>query len=130
MYKVNIDGVAELTEEVQKVEFSSETPVDSGARSSSIVATMTITGRVAYDSDKVFMKEATGKIAEWSMKKPDSPETYKSVTVNFDHTGVSRSYSLENAFVVSFRESFEDQNGYFELVVRQKKDRLDGVTVE
>ena len=132
MYTVTIADVAELTEEVLKVTFSSATPASSDARSSSIGVTLTITGRVAYDADKVFMKDSTKAIAEWSTKKPDSPETYKEVTVKFDHTGATRTYKLSHAFVVSFYEQFEDQNGFFELVVRQKKDRIDdnGIKVE
>jgi len=129
MYKVTIADVAELTEEVLKVEIDSEIPENSEARSSSIIVTLTITGRVSYDSDKVFMKDATKEIAAWSFLKPDSPDTYKAVTVEFDHTGTTRTYTLENAFVVSFHEGFEDQNGVFQLKVRQKKDRLVGVSV-
>ena len=130
MYKVTIADVAELTEEVLKVEFDSVIPEDSDARSSSIGATITITGRVSYDTDKVFMKDSTKAIAMWSLLKPDSPDTYKAVTVEFNHTGVKRTYTLENAFVVSFHEGFEDQNGEFVLKVRQKKDRLYGVSVD
>ena len=130
MYKVTIADVAELTEEVLKVEFDSTTPAGSDARSSNIGAMLTITGRVSYDADKPFMKDSTKEIAAWSMVKPDSTDTYKAVSVTFDHTGLTRSYELSHAFVVSFHEQFEDQNGFFELVVRQKKDRLDGVTVE
>ena len=130
MYKVTIADIAELTEEVLRVEIDSTTPEDSDARSSRIGVTLTITGRVSYDSDKIFMKDSTKAIAAWSMLKPDSPDTYKAVEVNFDHTGVKRTYKLENAFVVSFHESFEDQNGTFILKVRQKKDRLYGASVD
>jgi len=125
MYTVTIADVAELTEEVTKVMFSSATPDNSDARSSSIGVSLTITGRVAYDADKLFMKDSTKAIAEWSTKKPDSPDTYKEVTVIFNHTGAKRKYVLSHAFVVSFTEQYEDQNGFFELVVKQKKDRLD-----
>lgn len=130
MYKVTIADVAELTEEVLKVDFSSKIPETSDARSSNIGATLTIKGRVAYDAEKDFMNKSLKDIAIWSMVKPDSPDTYKAVDVVFDHTGLTRTYSLSHAFVVSFDEWFEDQNGFFELVVRQKKDRLDGVKVE
>jgi len=126
MYTVKIADVAELTQEVLEVDFDSTTPGDSEARSSTITNTITITGRISYDSEKAFMKESTKKIAAWSMLKPDSADTYKTVTVEFDHTGVKRTYELSHAFVVSFHEKFKDQNGFFTLVVRQKKDRLDG----
>jgi hypothetical protein len=127
MYKVTIADVAELTEEVQLVEFDSAIPKNADARSSNIGATLIITGQVNYDFDKTFMKEATQKIASWSLYKPDSAETYKTVTVVFNHTGTTRTYELSHAFVVSFKEGFGDQIGNFELVVRQRKDRLDGV---
>lgn len=130
MYKVTITDVAELTEEVLKVEFNSVIPEDSEARSSLIGASITIYGRVNYDVDKLFMRDSSKSIAEWSIVKPDSPETYKTVTVIFDHTGLTRTYELTHAFVVSFHERFEDQNGFFELVVKQKQDRLDGVSIE
>ena len=130
MYKVTIADVCEMTEEVLKIALDSVIPEDSDAKSSNIGVTLTITGRVSYDSDKVFMKNSTKAIAEWSLLKPDSPDTYKSVTVEFDHTGIKRKYTLENAFVVSFHEGFEDQNGEFVLKVRQKKDRLYGVSIE
>jgi len=130
MYKVSIADVAELTQEVLKVEFDSVIPDTADARSSNIATTVTIKGRVSYDSDKAFMKDATKEIASWSLVKPDSPDTYKAVSVEFDHTGATRKYELSHAFVVSFHEEFEDQNGFFTLVVRQKKDRLDGTTVE
>jgi len=129
-YVVSIADVAELTEEVLKVQFDSVIPEDADARSSNIAATLTITGRVAYDSDKAFMKDALKEIAAWSVKKPSDADTYKSVSVAYNHTGALRVYELSHAFVVSFHEQFEDQNGVFELVVRQKKDRLDGVKVE
>lgn len=130
VYKVTIADVAELTEEVLKIEFDTRIPETADARSSNIEAVMTITGRVSYDSDKAFMKDATKEIAAWAVKKPNDADTYKTVSVEFDHTGSTRKYELSHAFVVSFHEQFEDQNGFFELVVKQKKDRLDGVKVE
>ena len=129
MYKVTIADICELTEEVLKVEFLSDAPNDAGARSSNIVSSVVIEGRIAYDFDKMFMKDSTKQIAAWALVKPDSVDTYKAVSVEFDHTGIARKYELTHAFVVSFLERFEDQNGYFKLVLRQKKDRLDGVFV-
>jgi hypothetical protein len=130
MYKVTIAGIAELTEEVIKVDFNSAIFGDSHARSSDIAATLTIQGRVAYGADKPFMKDSAKEIAKWSTVKPDSVDTYKAVSVVFDHMGLTRTYSLSHAFVVSFDERFEGQNGFFRLVIRQKKDRIDGVTVK
>lgn len=130
MYKVTIADVAELTEEILKIEFDITTPSSSDARSSDIGATLTIVGRVAYDANKDFMKNSIKEISAWSMVKPDSTDTYKEIFAKFNHTGSNRSYKLSHAFVIAFHEFFEDQNGYFQLVVRQKKDRLDGVAIE
>lgn len=130
MYKVTIADITELTEEVTKVAFDSNIPGDSTVRSSSIETTLTISGRVSYDADKLFMRDSAKAIAEWSMQKPDSADSYKTVTVEYIHTQAPRKYELSHAFVVSYHEQFDEETGTFELVVRQKKDRLDGVKVE
>ena len=64
------------------------------------------------------------------MVKPDSVDSYKTVTVEFDHTGLTSKYELSHAFVVNYHEEYEDQNGFFKLIVRQKKDRLDVVDIQ
>jgi hypothetical protein len=130
MYTISIADYCELTAEVKKVEFNSQIPQASEARASAIEGTITITGRISYDADKPFMKDSTKALAEWSLVKPDSMDAYKEVVVTFGHTGLERKYTLSHAFVVSFHEQFEDQDGSFTLVIRQKKDRLDGITVE
>jgi hypothetical protein len=117
MYKVTIEGIAELTEEVLKVEFESGKTA-SGNVASRIAATITITGQISFDSDKTFMKESTKAIADWSMLKPDSDDSYKNVMVVFVNTGEIQ-YELPFAFVISYHEHFEDQNGFFRLVVKE-----------
>jgi len=129
MYTVAIADITELTEGILRVEFSTTTPVNSEARSSSIEASLAIVGKVPYDFEKAYIKDAVKDIATWAMVKPDSAETYKKVTVTINHTGETRIYELSHAFVVSFNEYFEDENGFFQLVVRQKKDWLDDVVV-
>ena len=62
MYTVSIADIADLTEEVVKVEFNSEI-VSSEPISSKIVATISINGQISFDSDKVFMKESAKSIA-------------------------------------------------------------------
>ena len=130
MYKVTIADVAEMTEEVLKVGFDSKIPDNANVRSSNIEATLTISGIISYDADKLFMRDSAKSVAVWSMVKPESVDSYKTVTVEYIHTQAPRKYVLTHAFVVSYNEQFDEENGTFELVVRQKKDRLDGVTVE
>ena len=129
-YHVSIADVADLTEEIMGVEFSSKIPETSNARSANIETTLTVVGKISYDADKTFMKDSAKAIAEWSMVKPESVDSYKTVTVEYVHTATPRKYELSHAFVVSYNEKFDEESGTFELVLRQKKDRLDGVTVE
>jgi hypothetical protein len=129
-YKVTIADVTELTEEVQKVEFNSIIPTDSSVRSANIETIVKITGRISYDGDKLFMRDAAKKIAVWSMVKPESVDSYKKVTVEYIHTDAPRKYEFSHAFVVSYHEEFAEEAGNFVLVIKQKKARLDGVGVE
>ena len=129
-YKVTIADVTELTEEVSQVMFDSRIPVTSIARSADIEAIVTVRGRISYDSDKLFMRDSAKKIAEWSLVRPESVDSYKKVTVEYIHTEAPRKYELSHAYVISYSEEFTEGSGTFELIVKQKKDRLDGVVIE
>jgi len=128
-YNVKI-GDVELTQEIKKVEFSSSIPDTSKVRSSNIDSTITITGRISYDAEDQFMRDALKEIAVWSLVKPESTDAYKEATVEYIHTGAPRKYTFSHAFVVSFREQYGDEDGDFELVVRQKTDKTESVTIE
>ena len=128
-YKLNIQDVADMSEEIEEITFSSHTPADSTARSSNIWTTLTIKGKISFMQDKVFMRDSTKKIAEWSLVRPAEAETYKSVTLEYLHSDTPRKYEMPFAFVVSYKETFADIDGKFELVLRQKVDRLDSVTI-
>ena len=117
MYKVIIEGIAELTAEVLGVEYSTERNTNYTI-SPKIVATITIMGQISFDADKVFMKESAKSLADWSLLKPDSDEIYKKVSVELVNTG-EVIHELNYAFVVSYQEYFEDQNGFFKLVVNE-----------
>ena len=117
MYRVTIADVAELTEEILKVEFGSEL-TSTETISSKIVATITISGQISFDSDKRFMLDSAKAIAAWSLLKPSCDDTYKKVSVVLSSTGETR-YELPFAYVISYHEQFEDQNGFFKLVVKE-----------
>jgi hypothetical protein len=122
-YKLTIPGVAELTEEIQSITFESQIDASSVARSSNIGVTLMVAGQVACDSGKTDMMENMAAIANWSVLKPRSGDgNYKEVEATFTHDGVERSYKLSHAFAISFKEWFVDQNGHFELVLREKAD--------
>ena len=117
MYEVTIEGIAKLTEEVIKVEFRSEI-ISNSTVASKVVTTIVITGQISFDSDRLFMKESTKSIVAWSLLRPGYGDVYKNVKVVLTNTGEIR-YELPYAFVVSYHEHFEDQNGTFKLIVKE-----------
>jgi len=119
--KVVISDIAELTEEVKAVEFTSK--VCAGSVSSKIVATIEVRGQNSFDSNKQAMLDSAKSLATWSLSKPGSDDAYKNVLVQFDDTGETR-YELMDAFVISYREWFEDQNGFFVLVMKGLKSGI------
>ena len=129
-YKVVIAGVTELSEEIINVSFSSKIPEDSFARSSDIEAELVIHGKVSFDADKLFMRDAAKSMAMWALVKPESADAYKKVTVEYQHATAPRKYEFSHAFVVSYHEEFTKTDGDFTLVLKQKKDRIDGVVIE
>ena len=129
-YKIVIADITELSEEIIDVSFSSKIPEGSFARSSDIEAELVIHGKVSFDADKLFMRDAAKSMAEWSLVKPESADAYKKVTVEYQHATAPRKYELSHAFVVSYQEEFTKTDGNFTLVLKQKKDRIDGVVIE
>ena len=129
-YVINIDGVADLSEEIATVKFESKIPDSSNVRSSNHDTVLTINGRLQFDNDKVLMRDHGKAIAEWSLVKPDSPDTYKKITVSFTHAGSARKFEFPHAFLISYTETFTDLDGTFVLVVKQKSDRQDEVVIE
>lgn len=129
-YKIVIADVTELGEEIIDVSFSSDIPEDSFARSSDIEAVLTIEGKISFDADKLFMRDSAKSMAMWAMVKPESADAYKKVTVEYQHATAPRKYELSHAFVVSYKETFTKTDGHFTLVLKQKKDRIDGVVIE
>jgi len=129
-YKIVIADVAELSEEIIDVTFESHIPSDSFARSSDIETTIRVKGKISFDADKLFMRDSAKSMAEWSLVRPESADAYKKVTVEYVHSTAPRKYELSHAFVVSYNEVFTKMDGQFELIMKQKKDRIDGITIE
>ncbi len=129
-YKIVIADVTELGEEIIDVSFSSRIPEDSFARSSDIEAELVIRGKVSFDADKLFMRDSAKSMATWALVKPESADAYKKVTVEYQHATAPRKYEFSHAFVVAYKEEFTKTDGEFILVLKQKKDRIDGVVIE
>ncbi|MCL2815619.1 MAG: membrane-associated protease 1 [Oscillospiraceae bacterium] len=129
-YKVIIDGVAELSAEILEVEFVSKIPDASNARSTDLKVLVTIKGRISFMDGNVAMPNNMRDIAKWSLVKPSLLESYKEVTLEYMHAAVTRKYTLPQAFVISYTESFGKTDGIFTLVLKQKEDQVADVTIE
>lgn len=134
-YKVTVEGMEsfEIAQEcVRGVKFATDIPLDSNARTKDVGNTLTITGRIltAVDGDPF---DSTRKLALWSAVPAEKADCYRKVTVEHIAAGImERKYYFPNAFVVDYKEEFENAEGTgkFTLVIKQKKDKLNMVTVE
>lgn len=122
--KVN-DSTTLGIETIQTVDFSVDMPKDSNARTTDTTVTLTVTGKVLTILDDG--TEGTVDLALWSMIPAEQADCYRNVTVQVTAAGqVVREYTLPNAFIVDYKEIYGDTEGVgtFELVVRQKKDKI------
>lgn len=134
-FKVKIEGAETIDlsiESVETVKLTTDTPEDSNARSKDVGSTMVITGKIltAVDGDPF---DSTSKMGIWSLVPAEKADCYRKVTVEvISADQVIRKITYPNAFVVDYKENFGDTEGIgtFELIVRQKKDKLSTVTVE
>lgn len=134
-YKVTIEGAEsfEIAKEcVRSVEFTTDIPLDSNARTKDVGSTLVITGRIltAVDGDPF---DSTRKLALWSAVPAEKSDCYRKVTVEHVAAGImERKYYFPNAFVIDYKEDFGDVEGTgtFTLVIKQKKDKLNMITVE
>ena len=118
---LKIADIAEITEGISYVEFTSTIDEHSYARSSDIYCTLMIQGVINMDSTKML---------EWSLVASNHADCYKAVEVSYTHNDVTTKYKFSHAFPVSYKEENADQEKRFTLVVRQKKDRLADIVVE
>ena len=122
---LKIADIAEITEGISNVEFTSAIDERSYARSADIYCTLVIQGVINMDSEKKILGDESKKMLEWSLVASNSADCYKAVEVSYTHNDVT-----SHAFPVSYKEENADQEKKFTLVVRQKKDRLADITVE
>ncbi|MCT4584555.1 MAG: membrane-associated protease 1 [Peptostreptococcaceae bacterium] len=131
--KVEGPGVIELNKEsIQTVKLKTDLPIDSNARTKDLGSTMTITGKIltAVDGEPF---DSTRQLGLWSLVPAEKADCYRKVTLDvISADQIVRSINYPNAFVVDYKESFGDEEGVgtFELIIRQKKDKLANVTIE
>ncbi|MBU3104345.1 membrane-associated protease 1 [Clostridium gasigenes] len=134
-FKVKIEGAETINlsiESVETVKFTTDTPKDTNARSKDVGSTMIISGKIltAVDGDPF---DATRQMGTWSLVPAEKADCYRKITVEvISADQIIRKITYPNAFVVDYKEHFGDTEGIgtFELVVRQKKDKLSLVTIE
>jgi len=132
---VKVDGQTsfEIAKEcVQKVKFQTDIPLDSNARTKDVGSTLQISGKilVATDGDPF---DSTRQLAQWSLVPAEEAAAYRQVTVEILNAGVvERKYSFPRAFVVDYKEDFgnSDGIGVFNIMIKQKKDRLALISVD
>lgn len=132
---VKIDGQQsfEVSKEcVKKVKFQTEIPMDSNARTKDVGCALEISGKilVATDGDPF---DSTRQLALWSMVPAEDAAAYRQVTVEIVEAGIiERKYTFPRAFVVDYKENFgsTDGIGTFNIVIKQKKDKLDMISVD
>lgn len=108
---------------VTSVKLISDTPDDSNARSNDLAIGLQIKGRIISEGAN---GDPTLQLSKWSLIPVEDSNCYGQVSVEYVHAGMTvRSISMTNAFVVSYKESFDNENGVgiFDIMLRQKKDR-------
>lgn len=134
-FKVTIEGAEKIElgiESVRKVVLKTDTPEDSNARSKDVGSTMIISGKIltALDGEEF---DGTRQMGVWSLIPAEKADCYRKVTVEvLSADQIIRKIFFPNAFVVDYKEHYGDTEGVgtFELVVKQKKDKLDQVKIE
>jgi hypothetical protein len=131
--KIEGNGTIEIKRDnVLSVEYRSDIPKDSNARSKDQGATLIVKGKILTGLGGV-VGDDTVAIGRWSVVPVEAADVYRSVKVDvLSANQVVRSYAFPNAFVVDYTEEYADQSGVgvFTLVVKQKKDLLKNIAIE
>lgn len=109
---------------ITSVEFISDTPDASNARSTDLGLILKIVGRINF-SLGAEEEDSTVELANWSLMPSDQSDCYRNVQVQVVNGGqIVRQYTYPNAFVMDYTEDLNDEEGVgeFELLLKQKKD--------
>jgi hypothetical protein len=134
-FRVKVEGAESIDlniESIETVEFKTDTPDDSNARSTDLGTTLVITGKILTPVNGE-AADTTIKLAQWSLVPAEKADCYRKVTVDvISASQIVRQFSLPNAFVVSYEEEYGDVEGVgtFKLCAKQKKDKTGAVKFE
>ena len=111
---------------IMTVEFTSDIPHDSNARSTDLGSTVQITGKIlaAVDGEAA---DDTSKIARWALVPAENADCYRNVLIEVVNASqIVRQITLPNAFVIDYKEDFSDEagTGVFTLLIKQKTDKM------
>ena len=126
-FRVKISGGKDVDFDegiITSVEFVSDTPDTSNARSTDLGVIMNIKGRINF-SLGAEQDDSTVELANWSLMPSDQADCYRNVQVQVVSGGqIVRQYTYPNAFVMGYTEDLNDEEGVgsFELLLKQKKD--------
>lgn len=134
-FKLKVEGPETIElglESIQTVDFRTDIPHDSNARSKDMGSTVVITGKIltAVDGDPF---DSTRQLGLWSLVAAEKADCYRKATIEVIAADqVVRKFYYPNAFVVDYTEDYGDTEGVgtFELIMKQKKDKISQVTVE
>ncbi|WML33886.1 membrane-associated protease 1 [Clostridium sp. OS1-26] len=134
-FRVKVEGAESINlniESVLTVEFKTDTPDDSNARSTDLGTSLAITGKILTPVGGE-AADGTIKLAQWSLVPAEKADCYRNVQVDvISASQVVRQLTLPNAFVVNYEEHYGDGEGVgtFKLYVKQKKDKTAKVKFE
>lgn len=106
------------------VEFVSDTPDSSNARSTDLGVVLKISGRINF-SLGAEEDDSTVELANWALMPSDQSDCYRNVQVQVVNGGqIVRQYTYPNAFVMDYTEDLNDDEGVgaFQILLKQKKD--------
>lgn len=113
--------------QIESLQFISEVPEDSNAKTSNMAVTVKMTGRIGVNNEENDAEDKSLKLEEWSRVSATSDDCYRDMVIETVSLGqVSRKYEMPNAFVVDYTEEFDIEQGigHFTLIARQKKDTI------
>ena len=134
-FRVKVEGAESIDlniESIETVEFKTDTPDDSNARSTDLGTSLIITGKILTPVNGE-AADNTIKLAQWSLVPAEKADCYRRVKVDvISASQVVRQFTLPNAFVVDYEENYGDVEGIgtFKLYVKQKKDKTAAVKFE
>jgi len=132
--RLKIEGAETISlneHSINSCKFITDTPDDSNARSTDVVNSMIIEGKIltAVGGEAA---DDTLKIATWSCVRAESADSYRKATIDVVAADlIVREVVFPNAFVVDYTEHYFDTEGVgtFTLEIRQKKDKFEFTTI-